>query len=65
MKFINCIFGRLDTSLLDFLNSSLITSGYLVSDLISISFLSFQLILSLLSAFVVLLFNEIDIILLT
>lgn len=63
--FINCTVGRLDTSLLDFLYSSLITSGYLISELISISVLSFQLILSLVSAFVVLLFNETVIILLT
>ena len=65
IKLINCIVGRLDTSLLDFLNSSLITSGYLISDLLSVSVLSFQLILSLVSAFIVLLFYEIVIILLT
>ena len=65
MNFIICIVGRLDTSLLDLLNCSLITSGYLISDLINISVLSFLLILLLVSAFVVLLCNKIVSILLT
>jgi hypothetical protein len=57
MKFITCIVGRLDTLLLDFLHSSFISFGYLMSELISISVPSIQSVLSLVSA-VVLLFNE-------
>jgi hypothetical protein len=65
MTFITGKVGRLDISLLDLLNNSSITFGYLISELINISVPSIRSILSLVSAVVVLLFNDIDIILLT